>query len=400
MPFHEIVGGLGTPAGGRLDYDGEGRSPVKQVVFAHRKLSYGGGERVLIEQVAALAELPVEITILFRKEPDRRDIEAELRARHPRIRAVLHLPGPLGCLRWLRRNPADLLVLCNHKGVQRALPWLRRFGGRVPPTVVTLHEHYPRHLAKYRGIRGLVERWIVTWGFEAAVRAHLGPQPCALIHPLYPRPDVQPVTAEQRRAARAALGLPTSGPVVGYVGQIDARKDPQAFLTFATALAGHFGEDLRFLLAGRESAAAAALLDQAGRGALAGRLLRLGRVETVGPALAALDLYVMTSRNEGFFPLALIEALELGVPVLAPPVGGIGTVLREGEGGFLFEKADDRRPIPPAALEAAAARLAPQLADAAGWDAQRAKAHHLGTGLTRGYDAAQLFREALTPWLS
>jgi len=107
----------------------------------------------------------------------------------------------------------------------------------------------------------------------------------------------------------------------------------------------------------------------------------------------------MTSRNEGFFPIALIEALERGVPVLAPTVGGIGTVMKDGKGGFLLQKPDDRRPVPEPVLVAAAARLAPLMADTNGWEVQRAKAHAFGTSLTRNYDAAAKFREVVAPWL-
>lgn len=373
---------------------GFSRGAVKQVVFAHRKLSFGGGERVLIEQVAALAGLPVRVTVLYRKEPGKRDIEPELRARNPNLGEVLHLPGPLGCWRWLRAHPPDCLVLCNHKGVLRALPWVGRFGGPRFPVVVTLHEHYERHLRKYRGICGQVDRWIVTWAFQEAVRAHLGPQPCSQIHPLYPRAEAAPVGAEERRAARRQLGLPEEGLLVGYVGQIDGRKDPLAFLDFARRLSAQV--PATFLLAGQEDSATGRALDAAQAGL---PLRRLGRLPEVGPAFAALDLYVMTSRNEGFFPLALIEALERGVPVLAPPVGGIGTVIEDGHGAFLIPKKDDRKAIPAAALEAAALRLAPLLLDGPGWEDQRAKAHALGTSITRGYDAAARFREALAPWL-
>ena len=130
-----------------------------------------------------------------------------------------------------------------------------------------------------------------------------------------------------------------------------------------------------------------------------GQCTRTGPLEDLSPAFAALDLYVMTSRNEGFFPIALIEALERGVPVLAPTVGGIGTVLKDGEGGFLMPKPDDRQSVPEALLEATAARLAPLMADAVTWEAQRTKAHAFGTTLTRDYDAAARFREAVAEWL-
>lgn len=367
---------------------------MKHLVFAHRKLSFGGGERVLLEQVAAVANLPVKVSVLFRKEPDRRDIEPELRRRNPNVVEVLHLPGAFAAFAWLRRMRPDLLVLCNHKGVQRALPWLARTGQR-PPTLVTLHEHYERHLRKYRGLRGLVERWLCTYDFTEAVRTHLDAAPCSIIHPLYPRPEIQPASAAERLAARRELGLPEAGPLVGYVGQIDARKDPIAVLRFAEALG-----EVDLLFAGREESTTARHLQAAlAASPLRDRTRRLGALADLGPAFAALDLYVMTSRNEGFFPLALIEALERGVPVLAPTVGGIGTVLQDGEGGFLIPTPDDRRSLEPALLAAAAARLAPLLADSNAWAAQREKAHAFGTALTRDYDAAQRFRDAVAPWV-
>ena len=372
---------------------------MKHVVFAHRKLSFGGGERVLLEQVAALADLPVKVTVLFRKEPGKRDIEPELRERNPRIAEVLHLPGAWGAFRWLRRNRPDLLVVCNHKGVQRALPWLARLGTRIP-TVVTLHEHYERHLRKYRGLRGWVDRWICTYDFTAAVRAHLGPAPCSIIHPLYPRPDAPAASPEERRSARRALGLAEDGILVGYVGQIDGRKDPVSVLRFAEALDGALPGGTGLLFAGREEAATAQALDGAlAASPLRDRARRLGPLADLVPAFAALDLYVMTSRNEGFFPIALIEALERGVPVLAPTVGGIGSVLKDGEGGFLIAKPDDRRSPDAGLLRAAAARLAPLMADPAAWQDQRDRAHAFGIALTRGYDAAAAFREAVTTWL-
>jgi glycosyltransferase involved in cell wall biosynthesis len=349
---------------------------------------------VLLEQVAALADLPVQVTVLFRKEPGKRDIEPELRDRNPNVVEVLHLPGAFGAFRWLWKARPDLLVLCNHKGVQRALPWLARLGLRIP-TVLTLHEHYERHLRKYRGVRNLVDRWLCTYDFTAAVRQYLSPAPCSIIHPLYPRPEAAAATPEERRAARKQLDLPEIGTVVGYVGQIDGRKDPAGVVRFAEALGA-----VHLLFAGREEAGTASVLDtRLSASPLRERTRRLGAQADLGPAFSALDLYVLTSRNEGFFPLALIEALERGVPVLAPTVGGIGTVLQDGEGGFLLVKPDDRQSVPESLLVATAARLAPLLAEPAVWEAQRAKAHAFGTALTRDYDAAAKFREAVAEWL-
>ncbi len=171
-------------------------------------------------------------------------------------------------------------------------------------------------------------------------------------------------------------------------------------IRFAARLGERLTGPLHLLLAGREDHGyAQEIQDALEDEGLTGRCTRTGPLEDLSPAFAALDLYVMTSRNEGFFPLALIEALERGVPVLAPTVGGIGSVLKDGEGGFLISKPDDRKSIDGALLRQAAARLAPLLADPEAWATQRAKAHAFGTALTRDYDAAAKFRDAVAEWL-
>lgn len=372
---------------------------VKHVVFAHRKLSYGGGERVMVERVAALAPMDVKVSVLFRKEPGRRDVEPELRARNPHVGEVLHVPGFWGAFRWLWHNPPDLLVICNHKGVQRALPWLARFGRRFP-TLVTLHEHYERHLRKYRGIRKLVDKWIIDWAFQDSVRTHLGTQPCVQIHPLYPHLRIEAPDAMGRRAAKRTLGLPEDGIVLGYCGQIDQRKDPLTTLKLAQCIERRLGRDLYLVFAGRvEDTLRNEITEAAKQMGRHERTLILGPVPDLGGVYRALDAYLMTSRNEGFFPIALIEALEQGVPIIAPPVGGIGTVLKEGEGGFLIRKEDDRKSIPIENLEEAASRVVQVLADSQEWERMREKARALAYELTESYDSAALFREAVKEWV-
>ncbi len=291
-------------------------------------------------------------------------------------------------------------MVCNHKGVQRALRLLALFGRRIP-TLVRLHEHYLRHLRKYRGIRRLVNGWIIDWAFEPAIRQHLGPQPCVEIHPLYPRPLHPVPDFNARQEARRQLGLPDSGLLVGYVGQIDRRKDPLAVTRMAAALAEALGEPLDLLFAGHESPDAAAELEVAGPRLCARgiRVHRLGAQKDLEPVYRALDLYLMASRNEGFFPLTLIEALERGVPAVAPTVGGISTVLVDGEGGFLIHRPDDRASVADEPLRETAGRVAALLKDPTAWEQQRQKAHAVVAALLHGYDAAGKFRAALAPWL-
>jgi glycosyltransferase involved in cell wall biosynthesis len=66
--------------------------------------------------------------------------------------------------------------------------------------------------------------------------------------------------------------------------------------------------------------------------------------------LAGADLLILPSRNEGL-PMAILEAMSHGIPVIATPVGAIGDAVRHGENGLLVE------PKNSAALAAALERL-------------------------------------------
>jgi L-malate glycosyltransferase len=93
-------------------------------------------------------------------------------------------------------------------------------------------------------------------------------------------------------------------------------------------------------------------LDVIGTGPLEGRLRREAAALGLGDRvrfhgfrrdaidwLAHLDLLLMPSLHEGL-PYTLLEAMSLGVPVLAARVGGLAEVLRHDETGLLIEPGD------------------------------------------------------------
>jgi glycosyltransferase involved in cell wall biosynthesis len=60
-----------------------------------------------------------------------------------------------------------------------------------------------------------------------------------------------------------------------------------------------------------------------------------GHCEKMQPALAKLDLLLITSDHEGL-PMVLLESMALKTPVIAHAVGGMPTVLNQGECGALI----------------------------------------------------------------
>ena len=67
----------------------------------------------------------------------------------------------------------------------------------------------------------------------------------------------------------------------------------------------------------------------------------LGRLADPYPPMAASDVFVLCSHNEGM-PNALLEAMYLKAAVIVTDVGGIGEIIAHGHNGFLIEPDDWR----------------------------------------------------------
>ena len=72
---------------------------------------------------------------------------------------------------------------------------------------------------------------------------------------------------------------------------------------------------------------------------LKGQVLLTGYVTDPRPLYLAADIFVLSSRTEGL-PLVLLEAMSLGTPVIATPVGDVPQVLGEEECGHLLTSTD------------------------------------------------------------
>ncbi|MEH3100943.1 glycosyltransferase [Sphingomonas adhaesiva] len=104
-----------------------------------------------------------------------------------------------------------------------------------------------------------------------------------------------------------------------------------------------------------------------------------GHTAHLAPALADADLFVSSSRREGFGNV-LIEAMAQGTPVLATRAGGPETFIDDGVNGFLADPDD---------AAALAARIAALLADAPRRHAVRAAARVTAARYTIGTSTAQ-----------
>lgn len=152
-----------------------------------------------------------------------------------------------------------------------------------------------------------------------------------------------------------------AGSTVVTVGRLQPPKDPATLLAaWRRVPPGH-----RLLVLGDgplrpalEAAAADLTAD--------GTVTFLGARADVAQALADADVFVLSSRWEGL-PFAVIEAMMVGLPVVASRVGGVEEAVVDGLTGFLVPPEDE------AALAAALTRLLrdPDLREAMGREGRR-----------------------------
>ncbi len=169
-------------------------------------------------------------------------------------------------------------------------------------------------------------------------------------------------------AARAALGAAAGEPVLVHVGRLAPVKN-QRLAVEALAL---LGAPARLVLVG-EGADHAALAALARARGVADRVALLGYRDDAAALLPGADAAVVTSLNEAM-PLAVIEAMIAGVPLVSTPWSGARDML--GAGAYGLVAAD----FTPAAFAAA---LRARFADPA---AARARAERAAAFARTEYD--------------
>jgi glycosyltransferase involved in cell wall biosynthesis len=178
--------------------------------------------------------------------------------------------------------------------------------------------------------------------------------------------------APARGEARARLGLDRHAFVVLALGRLVPIKGFDLLVQALPAVAAQVPTAQVVLVGdGAERTRLAGLASALG---VTGQLRMAGEITEVTTHLAAADVLAVPSRNEGMGRV-LVEAMALGIPVVATAVGGIPDVVTDGECGRL---------VPPDDVDALAAALIELGRDAA----LRAKLGEAGPARAEAFSTA------------
>lgn len=352
------------------------------VMLVTRNLGIGGAQENAATMASYLPRVGCSVVCCtFEDGPLRADVEAlgvPVEILPARRRSVLALPWFLAEMRAYRR---ELLRLADRHGVgvvqARGLGTLDFLVASLPRSRVDVWwtienvifmirpEHQRRlrwllrpkravHRALYRTLADRVAGVIaVSEETATSFRQTVGYRGDGL-HVVPNGVDVERYPAPvDRNTVRGALGIGPEDRVLTMVGTFKRQKGHRYLVEAVAAIAATHPR-LRVLLVGdgelREPTRRQ--VEDAGLGE---RIHLLGSRRDVPQLLAASDAFVLPSLWEGL-PIALIEAMATGLPVVATAVSGTSDVMVHGETGWV---------VPPGDATALAGALDELLADPA-----------------------------------
>lgn len=306
------------------------------IVFTESSPNVGGQEMQLMQQMAALQAEGTPCILACRPGGK---VEAAARDRGLTTEAVafrnsVHLPSILRLRGLLARTGARMLIChSGHDANNAAIA--ARLAPRRP--FLLRSRTYLTGSQKAYSYNRLVDATMVPSHF---IRDSLLADPQIRpdkIHVVYPGIDFERIDAaaqgEVPAPVRAWLAR-TSGPLLVHAAMLRAEKGHLPMLETVAALASSW-PGLRYLIAGEgvEREVIEARVRALG---LEAQVLLAGNVIPVHALYPLADLVVMPSLSE---PLGMsqIEALSLGVPVVASRTGGIPETIHDGETGCLVE---------------------------------------------------------------
>ncbi len=197
----------------------------------------------------------------------------------------------------------------------------------------------PARHAVNRLLRPLGTAWVAVAHGQRAYLTDVKGVPPSRLHVIPNGIDAAPFANREGRArVRRDWGIPDDAPVAGILAVLRPEKDHKTFL-----LAARFVADAlpaaRFVIVG-DGPLAPDVAREVHALDLESRVVLAGRRDDIPAVLAALDVSVLCSTDVETFPMAFLESMAAGLPLVGTRVGGLPEMIEDGRNGRLVRPRD------------------------------------------------------------
>lgn len=247
--------------------------------------------------------------------------------------------------RYTMRDFREIAHFCRENGVEVMLAhmskannfavWLSRLTGI--PAVLRAHSHrihfHWRMADHVIAVSEQTRRFHIRWN-------RVPPHRISTVHGFIDPTRLEVSDKGVRQEVRAELGLAPTDFVVGVVGNIIPRKG-QIYLVRALPEVVRYAPHVKVLLVGvvhppRYGVVMRREIDRLQVGA---HVLWLGERKDIPRLLHAMDVYCLPTLSD-MLPLAMLEAMWAGLPIVATHAGGIPEAVDDGVEGWLVPPKD------------------------------------------------------------
>ncbi|SHM58478.1 Glycosyltransferase involved in cell wall bisynthesis [Caldanaerovirga acetigignens] len=313
---------------------------MKKVLHVITDTNIGGAGRYLLNLLSAWDESRYSVAVAC---PAGGELEKRLKDLGVKVYLlkggeksfkILHLVQILGII---AREKVDLIH--THASLSG------RIAGRLLGRRVVLTRHWMGKKSEMGIFRPLINRifyQLLTDRVIAVSRAvkvslmEIG-VPAWLIKTVYNGIDVPNISGNCGKL-RKELNMPERIPLIGMIGRLVPEKGHEYAIRAMPEVLKKF-HDTRLVLVG-DGPFRPYLEDLCGKVGVKDKVVFLGFRKDVEEIAIDFDVILMPSLSEGL-PLALLESMALGKPVVASEAGGIPEIIKDGENGVLVPPKDE-----------------------------------------------------------